>query len=167
MGLFDGYKPHMTDATVADPDNSESELVTVEPEEDVKAEEKDQVEFEESTATEALGLLKINKSRVRNVRAELVKKINKLARLHKGLVSDMAGHHGRLPQTLKVILMEEGVVDSEIISDSAEDDAKEAAKESEPSEIAEKGATEEELAKASLRAQHRAYMDIYNKLKML
>ena len=166
MGLFDNWKPTMTDATVENPDYSEAELETVEPEEDAKAEEKDQVEFEES-ATEALSMLRISKSRMKSIRNDIVKKINKLARLHKGVVADMASHSGKLSQTVKILLMEEGVVDSEIVGDSAAEDAEEAAKESEPSEVAEKGATEEELVKASLRAQHHAYMDILNRLKMM
>lgn len=162
--IFGGYKPHMTDATVSDPDYSESELQTVEPEEDAKSEEKNQVEFEESDApaSESLTLLKLNRGRIKTLRTDIGRKINKLARLYRAMKED-----GGLTYSMKVILLEEGVVDSEIIGDSAAEDAKDAAQESEPSEIAEKGATEEELAKASLKAQHAALMSIYKKLKSI
>ena len=68
---------------------------------------------------------------------------------------------------MRTILLEEGIVDSEIISDSAAEDAESAFKESDPSEIAEKGASEEELTKASMRAQHRVLMSLYRKLNQL
>ena len=166
--IFSGYRPYMTDATVADPDNSEAELITVEPDEDAKKEEKDQVEFEESDApaSESLALLRLNKGRIKTLRTDVGRKINKLARLYAALRSD-----GRMTYSMRTILMEEGVTDpeheSEVISDSAAEDAKDAADFSEPSEIAEKGASEEELAKASLKAQHRAYLAVYRALKKM
>ncbi len=164
MSIFNGYKPSMTDATVADPDYSEAELQTVEPEEDAKSEEKSQVEFEESDApaSESLTILKLNRNRIKTLRTDIGRKINKLSRLYKAMKED-----GKMTYSMRTILLEEGVVDSEIIGDSAAEDAKDAAQESEPSEIAEKGATEEELAKASLKAQHAALMFVYKKLKSI
>lgn len=163
--IFDNYRaPRMTDATVEDPDYSEAELTTVEPEEEASKEEKDQVEMEGST--EALATLLANKQKIVTLRRDVAKRINKLSRLYRALKDDSRSFgRGRLSSSMKVILMEEGVVDSEIISDSAADDAKDALDESAPSEIAEKGATEEELAKASMRAQHKVLMSIYKTLK--
>lgn len=160
--LFRNWRPSMTDATVSDPDYSEAELQTVEPDEDAKKEEQSQVEFEESDApaAESIALLRMNKNRIRTLRADIGRKINKLVRLYKAINAD-----GRMTHSMRTILLEEGVVDSEIISDSAAEDAADAADVSDPSEIAEKGATEEELAKASLRAQHAALMAVYKKLR--
>lgn len=161
MSIFDNFRPRMTDATVSDPDYSEAELETIEPTENATKDEKDMVEFEDASGTEAISLLKLNRSRVRTVQEDLRKRINKIARLHKALQED-SSLSGRLSSTMKVILMEE-----EIIGDSAADDAKDAAGESSPSDIADKGASEEELAKASLRAQYRAYRNVYNQLKKI
>lgn len=159
MGLFDGFRFTMTDATVPNPDYSEAELDTIEPEENATKEEKDEVDFE-ATGAEAFSMLKINRNRVKSLRNDLAKKINKLARLYKAINADSSLMNGRLTASMRTILMEE-----EIIGPETEDDAKEAAKESSPEEIADKGASEEELAKASLRAQHRAYKKIYTQLK--
>ena len=163
MGVFDGFSaPKMTDATVPDPDHSEADVQGLEPEEDAKTEEKDEVQFDESSATESLLAFKTNRRKVAETRSALAKRINKICGLYKALEED-----GKVTNALRAALLEGEVVDSEIISDSAAEDAKKADEESSPSEIAEKGATEEELVKASMRAQYRALKYAIGLLKQI
>lgn len=154
--IFNGH-PYMTDATVENPDYSEAELITVEPEEDASKEEKDQVDFD--SATEARVIMQMHNRKMKSLKKDIAKQINRIANLYKALNEEK-----RISPVLRTILLEEGIVDSEIISDSAAEDAETAFKESDPSEIAEKGASEEELTKASMRAQHRVLMSLYRKL---
>lgn len=153
MSLFKNYK--MTDATVDNPDYSEAELVTVEPTEDASKEENDLVEFD--PGTEARMILQMHNRKMSALKKDVARRINKLAKLHRALRKE-----GKISPVLRTILLEEEIVDTTVIDDSAKDDVDNMTEDY--TDVSEKSATEKELVEASMKAQHRVLMSLYKKL---
>lgn len=159
MDMFKGFKPQLQDITVNNADNSDAEILPLEPDEEATTEEKSQVEV----ASESL-LAQFQGARMTQLRKDIAAKHKRLRKMHASISKE------GVTSFMQSMLMEEGVIDggdTKILDDSAAADAKEAAKESTPDEIAEKGATQEELVKASkqcLKAQCRVLESLYRSL---
>lgn len=149
------YRHYMTDATVEDPDRSEAELITVEPDEDASKEENSQVEFD--SATEAKMIMNMHNRKMASLKHDVASRINKIAKLHKAMLSE-----GRISPILRTILLEEGIVDDSVVDASPSKDVEEADIDATP--LDEKSASEKELVEASMKAQHRVLLALYKKL---
>lgn len=153
-----GKNAIMQDITVDNADNSESEIIALEPDEEASSVEKDQVDV----ASEALAAFQ--GAKLMSIRQQIVAKHSKLRKLHAALSTS------GMNAFMHDVLMEEGVIDpgaTKVIGDSAAEDAEEAAKEATPDDIADKGASEEELVKESqmcIKAQCRVLQALYNKV---
>lgn len=152
--LFAGYnKAKMQDITVNNADNSDAEIIPLEADENGTAEEKSQVDV----ANEALAMFQ--GARVSQLKSRIVSMHNKRAAMFSDLKAD-----GKISKTLRRALLEEGVIDpgeTQVIGDSAADDMKDAKKEADAEALDEKGASEDELVKASLKAQCRVLGALY------